>query len=194
MATFQGPATSVRGPGLPRGHSSSRGPLNFEALPSPRAETQRFFSQGQEKLHGTFPGLEAVSCASWGNSELSCWILGWLLLATTHPLIPTALQSIHSYLAKWARVGVRGPSEDDRAEVKMFARGYRRDSGYRSPREPGLVRREELELQGKRDNRAGGTRQGRGRGSSTEGHFRPGTGFLCNANLTMVTMQHGKCT
>lgn len=69
-------------------------------------------------------------------------------------------------------MGVRGPSEDDRAEVKMFARGYRRDTGYRSPREPGLVRREELGLQGKRDNRAGGTRQGRGRGSSTEGHFR----------------------
>lgn len=53
----------------------------------------------------------------------------------------------------------------------MFARGYRRDTGYRSTEEPGLVRREELGLQGKRENRAGGTRQGRGRGSSTESHF-----------------------
>lgn len=158
MAAFQGPATSVRGPGFPRGHSSSRGALDPEALPFPRAQTQRFLSQGQEKLHGTFPGLEAVSCASWGNSQLSCWILGWLLLATTHPLIPTALQSTHSYLAKWARVGVRGQNDDDRTEAKMFARGYKRDTGYRSPREPGLVRREELGQQSRRHEAGEGQR------------------------------------
>lgn len=43
--------------------------------------------------------------------------------------------------------------------------------------------------------------QGRGgaealqqRATSGSQKSTPGTGFLCNANLTMVTMQHGKCT
>lgn len=107
--------------------------------------------------------------------KLSSFLLDSGLAALSHYPSSPYPNSPAKYTFLPCKVGQGGgerADDDDRTEAKMFARGYKRDTGYRSPREPGLVRTEELGLQGKRDNRAGGTRQGRGRGSSTESHFR----------------------
>lgn len=138
---------------LPRGCSSSTGSLESEAMPSQGIKLRGAQSRGSSVELAQRPVKEArpksplwAHCGDTdsGREEEPCtsatyWVLGWPLLAITHSLVPTTLQS---------RCSSHHAEEETGCEVKPPAKGYL-GTGSRSW-EGTQMRREGLGLIGRK--------------------------------------------